>query len=104
MAHILSNVIGSYGEQNGKNANRILFNNNNLFQGKTVLRACDKNLKATLKLAEEMIELAGKGDADREDVGCGILYGILLDSAYKIKGVAENEKRSHVEKGWWDKG
>jgi len=29
-----------------------------------------------------MIDLADEGDADREDTGCGILYGVLRDSAY----------------------
>lgn len=66
------------------------------------MRPCDKNLKSTLKLTDEMIDLATQGDADREDTGCGILYGILLDSAYKIKKLAEQEKNAHIRKGWWD--
>jgi hypothetical protein len=65
------------------------------------LKRCDQNIKATLALVEKMIELAGKGDVDREDVSCGILYGVLLDSAYKIKKLAEEEKQAHIEKGWW---
>ena len=48
-----------------------------------------------------MIELADQGDVDREDVGCGVLYGVLRDAAYKIKKLAEEEKRNHEEKGWW---
>jgi hypothetical protein len=48
-----------------------------------------------------MIELAKIGDAEREDIGCGILYGVLLDSAYKIKKLAEKEKENHIKKGWW---
>jgi len=48
-----------------------------------------------------MIELALKGDAEREDKGCGILYGILLDSAYKIKKMAELEKQAHIKEGGW---
>jgi hypothetical protein len=48
-----------------------------------------------------MIRLADQGDADREDVGCGILYGILRDSAYRLKQLAEKEKTAHMEKGWW---
>ena len=65
------------------------------------MRPCDRNIKSTLKLTEFMIKLAGRGDADREDVGCGILYGIILDSAYKIKKLAEKEKDAHIQKGWW---
>ena len=48
-----------------------------------------------------MIHLADQGDADREDNGCGILYGVLRDSAYKLKNLAEDEKANHVQKGWW---
>ena len=65
------------------------------------MKQCDQNIKSTLEIAEEMIRLANEGDADREDTGCGILYGILLDSAYKIKKLAEEEKEVHVKKGWW---
>ena len=65
------------------------------------LKSCNENIKKTLKIADEMIELSQAGDADREDVGCGILYGILRDSAYKIKKTAEAEKQAHVKKGLW---
>jgi len=65
------------------------------------LKRCDKNIRETLRLVEMMIELADKGDADREDVSCGILYGVILDAAYKIKKLAEEEKNAHVKKGWW---
>jgi hypothetical protein len=65
------------------------------------LKPCNRNLRHTLHLVEEMIALADQGDADREDVGCGVLYGIIRDSAYKIKKMAEDEKRRHQEKGWW---
>jgi len=66
------------------------------------LKPCNNNIKKTLALVEKMIELADDGDGDRDDVGCGILYGIIRDSAYKIKKIAEAEKRSHIEKGKWD--
>lgn len=49
-----------------------------------------------------MIQLAERGDSDREDSGCGILYGILRDAAYKIKQVAEMEREAHIRKGWWE--
>ena len=66
-----------------------------------ILKPCNHNLRKTLSLVEQMIALANQGDADREDVGCGILYGIIRDSAYKIKKIAEEEIRRHQEKGWW---
>jgi len=65
------------------------------------VKACDRNIKSTIQLAKEMIKLADKGDIDREDNGCGILYGILRDCAYKLKQLAETEKENHIKKGWW---
>jgi hypothetical protein len=65
------------------------------------LKPCNLHIKKTLKLVEEMIYLADQGDADREDNGCGILYGVLRDSAYKLKNLAEDEKANHIQKGWW---
>jgi len=59
-----------------------------------------ENIK-TLKLVEEMLCLADQGDADREDNGCGILYGVLRDSAYKLQKLAEDERVNHIRKGWW---
>jgi hypothetical protein len=65
------------------------------------VKPCDKNLKSALQLTDKMIELANKGNAEREDTGCGVLYGMLLDSAYKLKKLAENEKENHLNNDWW---
>jgi len=65
------------------------------------VKPCDQNIQRTINITQEMIRLADQGDADREDTGCGILYGILRDSAYKIWRIAEEEKKRHQEKGWW---
>ncbi len=67
------------------------------------LRRCDQNIIETLKLVEKMLKLAQQGDAEREDVACGVLYGVMLDSAFKIKKLAEQERDSHIKKGWWKK-
>ena len=66
------------------------------------MRACDETLKKTLSMADAMLDLADEGDGTREDVGCGILYGVLRDSAYKIRRLAEKEREAHVQKGWWN--
>ncbi len=63
---------------------------------------CDKNIARTIKLAQEMIELAQKGYEQQEDPSCGVLYGILLDSGYRILDLAQKEKHAHVQKGWWN--
>lgn len=65
------------------------------------MKPCDRNIKSTIQLIKEMIKLADKGDIEREDTGCGILYGILRDCAYKLNKLAEIEKENHIKKGWW---
>jgi hypothetical protein len=65
------------------------------------VRRCNHNIKKTLNLVDEMIKVADEGDIEREDNGCGILYGVLRDSAYKVKKLAEQEKEKHILKGWW---
>ena len=58
----------------------------------------DECLKKTLDLAARMLELADAGDAARQDVGCGVLYGVLRDAAYRIKRLAEAERQAHIKK------
>lgn len=65
------------------------------------MKACDEHIRQTLKLAEKMLRLADAGDVYREDVGCGILYGVLRDSAFKIQKLAVVERGAHIRKGWW---
>ena len=65
------------------------------------MRRCNHNIRKTLNLVDEMIKVADEGDVEREDNGCGILYGVLRDSAYKVKKLAEQEKEKHILKGWW---
>jgi len=64
-------------------------------------KKCDINIARTIELAHKMIELAQTGYEHHEDPGCGVLYGILLDSGYKLLGLAEKEKQAHIHKGWW---
>ena len=66
-----------------------------------MMKPCDESIKKTLKLVEDMLGLADEGDAVREDTGCGVLYGVVRDSAYKIKKLAEAERDAHINKGWW---
>ena len=66
------------------------------------MKSCNENIEKAIALSEAMIDLAESGDMDREDVGCGILYGILRDAAYRIKKIAEAEKAAHMQKGTWE--
>ena len=65
------------------------------------MRPCDKSIKKTLSLAHKMLEVADEGDEVREDSGCGVLYGVLRDAAFKIRKLAEAEREAHKSKGWW---
>ena len=65
------------------------------------MKKCNEILGRTLRLTETMVELADLGDEAREDVGCGVLYGLLRDSAFKIRKAAEQEREAHISKGWW---
>lgn len=71
------------------------------FGGIKRMRPCDESIRETLDLVENMLDLADRGDVVREDSGCGVLYGVLRDSAFRIKRLAETEKEAHVKKGWW---
>jgi len=62
------------------------------------VKPCDKHISETLELVSQMMDLADQGDLDREDVGCGVLYGTLRDAAFKIKKMAEQEKLNHQKK------
>ncbi len=64
-------------------------------------RPYNETIEETLVLSETMLALSDKGDEVREDDGCGILYGVVRDSAYEIKQLAETEKEAHIKKGWW---
>lgn len=60
------------------------------------------NLRRLLDLTREMIALADEGDRDRNDDSCGILYGILRDSAYRLRALTEEECTKHVRQDKWD--
>ena len=65
------------------------------------MKTCNEMIKETLSLADLMLSLSDKGDLVREDDSCGILYGVLRDTAYKIRKMAEAEKEAHIKKGQW---
>lgn len=64
------------------------------------MKPCDESILKVIALTEDMLTLSEEGDAVREDAGCGILYGVLRDSAYRIKKLAEEERLNHIRKGW----
>ena len=56
---------------------------------------CNKILYKTLDLSHAMMLLANEGDNNREDIGCGVLFGTLRDYAYKLRALAELEIAEH---------
>jgi hypothetical protein len=56
-------------------------------------------IEKVLALTERMVEIADEGDALREDVDCGVLYGVLRDDAFKIRMLAEGEREARKRKG-----
>ncbi len=65
-------------------------------------RPFNANLRRLLDLTREMIALADEGDRDRKDDSCGILYGILRDTAYRLRTLTEDECTKHRQLGKWD--
>ena len=57
----------------------------------------DEHLDRVLDMVSELMKLADEGDDTRCDVGCGVLYGTVRDCAYKIKALAEAEKKVHQQ-------
>jgi hypothetical protein len=66
-----------------------------------IMKPCNDNILKALELSRELMVLADKGDMQREDSGCGVLYGVVRDAAYKIKERAEKEKQNHKLNHVW---
>jgi hypothetical protein len=66
------------------------------------MKQFNENLRRLIRLTKEMSTLADEGDRNRTDCSCGIIYGILRDSAHKLKKVAQAECQSHREQNIWD--
>lgn len=64
----------------------------------------NKNLKRALEISRQLTILADEGEASSKDDGCVVLYGVIRDCAYKIKGRAEREREVHKVLGIWDEG
>ena len=63
---------------------------------------CNRHIREAFELVKNMIILSDSGEAHCRDNGCALLYGVIRDSAYRIKKEAERERDSHIEKGIWE--
>ena len=62
---------------------------------------CNENITKAVEIARLLLQLADEGDESREDIGCGVLFGTMRDSAYKIKALAEAELAEHKRMRRW---
>jgi hypothetical protein len=53
--------------------------------------ACRKYFLETIQLSEKLLQLAHDGHGDCDDDRCMVLFGIILDSASKIRLEAEKK-------------
>jgi len=70
-------------------------------EGRCVRNECNEALRKVLGLAEQLLSVADRGDANRDDVGCGVLFGAMRDCAYKIRSLAKAEIAEHKKRGKW---
>jgi|GEM_PF-633339 len=61
----------------------------------SLVKPCDLHLQESLQLAERMIALSFQGDQDREDTGCGIIYGVMRDAGFRLKQLVTREIENH---------
>ena len=62
----------------------------------------NRNVLEVIRITRSMMLLADKGDQDREDEGCGVMYGTLRDAAFKLRKLAEKEREEHILADCWD--
>lgn len=67
-----------------------------------VPKSYNTNIQKVIRLSREMMVLADNGDRVRQDKSCGVIFGILRDTAYRLRELAEKERDMHREEGLWD--
>jgi len=71
-------------------------------QERQVSKPYNDNLKRLIQMTRDMLALSDEGDRDRNDDTCGIIYGILRDTGYRLRKLAEEECEKHKQSGKWD--
>jgi hypothetical protein len=66
------------------------------------MSAPNECIRRALQLARELTLLADEEDLHRQDDGCGVVAGVLRDSAYRIRAEAEREREAHRRRGLWE--
>jgi len=65
-------------------------------------KKCTENILQVIELGQMLIACADRGDRDRQDDSCGVLFGITRDAAYRIIELAQQERERHIRRGTWD--
>ena len=66
------------------------------------MSASTKNINGIISLSKRLLFCADRGDIQRTDDSCGVLFGITRDCAYKMLGMALKERELHIQNGIWD--
>ncbi len=61
----------------------------------------DSHIAEALRIADELNRLADCGEECAQDNGCPVLFGVIRDCAYRIKGRAEQEREVHIRRELW---
>jgi hypothetical protein len=67
------------------------------------MKETNRNIMRVLELSRKLLFSADRGDIQRDDDSCGVLYGIVRDCAYKMIDAADRERLRHIESGLWDR-
>ena len=57
------------------------------------------NILKVINLTDEMIAIADEGDRTRRDRSCGVIFGILRDTAYHLRDLCNEEISNHYTRG-----
>ena len=57
--------------------------------------SCNGHVLKALEMAEALMDIANKGEADTNDDACRILFAVMRDCTYKIRKQVERECQMH---------
>lgn len=63
------------------------------------MRAGLRNINGIINLSRKLLFWADRGDIQRTDDSCGVLFGMTRDCAYKMLGMALKERERHIRNG-----
>lgn len=66
------------------------------------VREYNAHIREVLEISQRMIELADRGDRDRQDPSCGVMFGVLRDAGYRLQELAREEIEVHRKAGIWN--